>query len=810
MKLFTVLFLTVVVVSFTAAVGATRRTAGPSSQTFRQYNSTIMTYQGQPQIAGWAVAPMVSRVLQTLWCPAASVFVLLTQGGELYTADVFGQTFNQLSNSQPLVLPTTKMAIKRDGATVVFVTLLGEIIRISQCIFSSSSSPNCYNALGFLVNRTKMMTVVKAISFTKNETLAIGTDAGFMFVKYSPTEVDIVLVPLTNATGAMSYTGNDFSAVWCNEFANASGPDVCYASSTNHLVTSNAWTTALVHVIVSGVETHFYRTPGIVDAQPAAFVLDEQRGALHMLNQQCDNILFGNGTFYRVEGFHGGLPQQNLTCGAHSVSGSGTIWMGSEQGAIVLDQNWNWKYFFGPRWLPGQGFDKGMNVSALAVGVTPSGDDVALVATDGGLSFIRHVKWTLQQKAQYMQTLRDARHNRHGLCTGVRLQRFGDISSWVEMHTANDGLWTSLYVASQAFRYAATKDPQAKKNAWGAFEGMQLLINATGQPGYPARSVRQANPCPSGWYNSPTKPGWCFMSDTSSDEIVGHLSIYPIVYDLVAETPWEKAAVAKTITNIVDYILENNFTLVDPITKKETTWGQWQPWRLNGDPDWYDDRGPNSNQIVTYLTHAYRITGSEKYLQAFNYLVNGNGYAENLVNLKITQPSDINYSDDELTYLPYLSFLLAEKMAGTNQSNPLYEQAKESVWLSITRTQWYVAKGRSSLWNAIFSGFSQRFSSSVNQQFVEDGKWCLETWPIQLVDWPVNNARRLDIIADPHRTRSGEQDLLTETMLPFDENPQLMWNSNPFRTQGGSGYQEVDPGPWLFPYWVGVYFGLWY
>ena len=491
------------------------------------------------------------------------------------------------------------------------------------------------------------------------------------------------------------------------------------------------------------------------------------------------------------------------------MSGSGKVWMGSVFGAMVLSQDWTWKYFFGPRWLPGEGFTAGMNVASLAVGVAANGDDVTLVATDGGVSFIRSISWTFQQKAAHYEAIRDARHNRHGLCTSVYLRQFGNISSWAEQHTANDGLWTSLYVASQAFRYAATKDPVAKRNAWEAFEGMQLLINVTGQYGYPARSARQAATCPNGWNPSPTMHGWCYMSDTSSDEIVGHLHVYPIVYDLVAEAAWEKNAVATTISNVLNYIIDNNFTLIDPVTGKETSWGRWQPAMINFNPDWYDDRGPNSNQIVTYLVHGYRITGSAKFLNAFHYLVDENHYDLNIVNLKITQPSDINYSDDELTYLPYLSFLLADKMVASNASNPLYEHAKQAVWLSITRTQWYVAKGKPSLWNAIYSGFSQRFTGTVNSKFVRDAKWCLETWPIQLVDWPVNNANRLDIIEDPHHTRSGKLDRLTETLLPFDENPQLMWNSNPFRTEGGSGYQEVDPGPWLYPYWVGVYFGLW-
>ena len=40
-------------------------------------------------------------------------------------------------------------------------------------------------------------------------------------------------------------------------------------------------------------------------------------------------------------------------------------------------------------------------------------------------------------------------------------------------------------------------------------------------------------------------------------------------------------------------------------------------------------------------------------------LVNEHGYGENVINTKITQPSDDNYSDDELNFLPYLTYFWA-------------------------------------------------------------------------------------------------------------------------------------------------------
>ena len=41
--------------------------------------------------------------------------------------------------------------------------------------------------------------------------------------------------------------------------------------------------------------------------------------------------------------------------------------------------------------------------------------------------------------------------------------------------TDNDGLWTSLLVVAESFRYHVTKDPQAQSNAWALFKGMKFL-----------------------------------------------------------------------------------------------------------------------------------------------------------------------------------------------------------------------------------------------------------------------------------------------------------------------------------------------
>ena len=54
-----------------------------------------------------------------------------------------------------------------------------------------------------------------------------------------------------------------------------------------------------------------------------------------------------------------------------------------------------------------------------------------------------------------------------------------------------------------------------------------------------ARSVLYQNTIPSygTWYHSTAYPGWVWKANTSSDEVCGHMMVYPLVYHYLAETP---------------------------------------------------------------------------------------------------------------------------------------------------------------------------------------------------------------------------------------------------------------------------------
>ena len=87
----------------------------------------------------------------------------------------------------------------------------------------------------------------------------------------------------------------------------------------------------------------------------------------------------------------------------------------------------------------------------------------------------------------------------------------------------------------------------------------------------------------------------------------------------------------RLIYNITNYIVENGYVLID-VTGQPTTWllsfsalmqplaclliserGKWSPKYLNNNESWYDERGVNAMQLLSYLVSAYRITKNEKY-----------------------------------------------------------------------------------------------------------------------------------------------------------------------------------------------------
>lgn len=629
---------------------------------------------------------------------------------------------------------------------------------------------------------------VNAVEFatTSNDALWVGSERGLFFVS---TLDGITYVNSTEGEGVVSLAvDHSNAAVW---------------AGTQHKLWrfdgSERWT--------------FFWVPAVVDAVPVSLTLDNE-GRLWVPNDESITVIAPDLTATRVRGGDG-LPVVNLTASALSPR-SGAVWFGSKMGLLrhqaqaqgADPQDPAWRYFFGARWLPGQTFDQGQRVVSLAVSREAVGvDETAVVVTDGGLAVVRQeTGWTLRRKADHYQAMVKPRHDRLGYVCSCGLGAFGDLSSWQPQADENSGLWTSMYLASQAFRYAVTKDPEVKREAWKNFEAMEFLYNVTGIRGLMARTVAQQNTLPkANWHFSSAYPGWVWQGDTSSDEVTGHMFVYPLVHDLLAETPSEKARALRLVNDTMSYIVDNGLYLID-VTGKPTRWGKWSPEYLNHNLTWTDQNGLNSLQIVSWLLSAYRLTGDPKFQHEINKLVEKHQYGINIINTKDVHPGDDNYSDDELAFLSFFTWIWASPF-----------DLRSEFTRAISRYYAIVQPVRSSLWNVVYLSASTFLSSSSLSSVDNMGSpesdtmgaaaWTLRRWPLSLVHWPVRNSQRLDLIWTEQANRFAGTDY-RPPVLPWDEGALLLWNADPFEPDGGSGHSEQAPTPFLLPYWLARYYGL--
>lgn len=549
---------------------------------------------------------------------------------------------------------------------------------------------------------------------------------------------------------------------------------------------------------------------GVVDGPPSSLTFVPS-GDLYIGNNISLSRLFVNYTFQRL-GPREGLPYRNILT-LHYLplvilnppllrplilpgvkSCGGTLLVGTGKGYSLFDVGSSRfvGYHYGPRWLPGDGVS----------GASSLYGDVFVIVSDGGIAVLRGEEWTLERKAGHYQDML-SRHTREpGLTANCPLDNY-TVSTCEPVPTDNDGLWTSWSVAAEALRYKATGIEEAKRNAWSLYRGMKFLVEVTGVSGLPARSVvrdddNQTGSIGDDWHASVTNPGWLWKGDTSSDEIAGHIFAYNFMYDLVAASLKEKMNVASTLDSIMSYIKSNNYTLVD-VTNHTTRWGVWSPDQLNYNQSWADERGLNSLEMLSGLMSAYRMTMKKYYIEAWQELVDTHGYGLNMINQKITFPRDFNFSDDELAFMQYFVYFHTLKELSHQQDKqfPL-EDAMSLGQLSLKQAWDSVKREKSSAWTSIYSFATGQNNTEILEKLV----WSLREWPLDLVQWPTTNSHRLDIHLDPEQDRYYHSGIQSVRVLPPNERTQLRWNSNPFQLDSEGSSNEMDPAPWLLPYWL--------
>ena len=534
------------------------------------------------------------------------------------------------------------------------------------------------------------------------------------------------------------------------------------------------------------------------------------------------------------------LPYNHFTCAA--AGPNGIVWFGTEKGAIRIEKG-NFYYRFSLRWLPDD------YVNDIAV----DDNETAWIATNKGISQIISEEMTLDKKSVHFVDQTESRHQRMGFIAPCELKIPYDISSSTPGISDNDGMYTSMYGAAQAFRYAVTGEAEAKELAVRSFNACKWLVDITHEPGFPARVIVDkdwpeplADPEYSHKMNINVQkhdPFWkdinprfvkskdgkyLWKCDTSSDELAGHYFFYGIYYDLVAKTEAEKEPVRQVVAAITDHLIRNGFYLKDH-DGKSTRWGNFSPEFCNSIWGW-DQRGLNSMMMLSFLNVAVHVTGDTKYDEVAKMLRDEHNYHINAMHGKeFFPPSNV---------VPWDNNLCLMSMYGLMN----YEQDPELMimWRMSLQNSWlHISKQQNAFWNSIYVALANNFAKAVEEGFFEKGDvfseagdftsqattalsevpdlgaGILETLkriPMDLIGYRMDNTHRLDIELDP---TPGQKPTMGWRVggyaVPVDERGHVRQDRDGFELdfqEVGGGKAEQEGTFFLLPYYMARYHRL--
>ncbi len=495
-------------------------------------------------------------------------------------------------------------------------------------------------------------------------------------------------------------------------------------------------------------------------------------------------------TWKQIGDRHIKMPWTDLT----SVSNiDGKIWFGSTWGAMMLREDGKFSYYASERWIP----------SDTVVDIAKGPDNSVLVLTNKGLGKICFKEMTLYDKAMFYEKQVRERHIRTGFNATLSSMTKGDVTTGSMEDSDNDGLWTSMYLAGETFRYAVTKSDEALQNVRESLDAMERLYSINGIPGFPSRSFeRRGYKYDDEAWRRADDPEWDWKSTTSSDEAIGHIFAFGAIAELV-DVPELRDKAVMLIDTLMSHVVKNNFYMID-WDGKPTRWGRWHPEYVNARPVGVGDRKINSSNIIAMLQTAYVFTKKEKYKEAAFYLMNKHGYLENLMKpMKEIgyAPSDAdelskelsdgwNHSDDEMYYCGYWGLY---RYAFNDTLRAKFREAIIDHW-EAERPE------KEGLWNIMTA-----IAGSRNID-LKEAVWYLQGYPLDLIEWSVKNSHRKDI--EPLEPNFRGQTI--KVVLPPGELRISRHNANRFDLDdNGGGRAESSAGDiWLLPYWIGRYLGV--
>jgi hypothetical protein len=395
----------------------------------------------------------------------------------------------------------------------------------------------------------------------------------------------------------------------------------------------------------------------------------------------------------------------------------------------------------------------------------------------------------------------------------------------------NQGLWTSLYATSQAYRWAVTKSDEALDNTRRAVRASVDLLRITGVEGLFARA--SVNPKLAGypserelyaqypdcdlavkhckrWIKVESGPyaGLLFKNDVSKDEYSGHIHAMGVIAKLVDDAEilgWAREIAGATAHHLIDNGLQ--FKDVDGAV---TTFGD-----MRADAATDDLPGFNAVLVLGWLKVAAALTGEQAIVDFYDHclvqrdrtqcqtpgILSDTPYPEELPTVGLNLGCLTNFSNHNMAQLSMFALL-------QHETDP---DLRATYQTALTEAMWSAddAFPMRAQANSLFTFFfevSRNPSTPRPDKELDEAICTLARYPAE------KHIRATDTLHYGKFCTDRTDHDMSLALVPIDERraDNYQWTKNPYRIEKvDEDRQRVEsPEDYLLAYWMGRYHGL--
>ncbi len=425
----------------------------------------------------------------------------------------------------------------------------------------------------------------------------------------------------------------------------------------------------------------------------------------------------------------------------------------------------------------------------LAPWETPSGIDRWQAPSPPTLS--------LREKAEAYQRRIETRH-----ATPAGVLRYRRNDDWDEAsfgwgRLADGSFFQGIYLASQALRFAATGEPEAREQILVALRGMRLLAELSGERGLLARMASPVEPPGDpGWLRSATRPGWFWKSDASKDQYAGFVHGLGVGWAVISD-PEVRSEISVLASAVADHLIENDLEIVD-WNGRRTSYGNLRG-RVFGLP-----MGVNALVSLAIAKTAAEATREERHVDFHARLVDA-GYPEIARWTHLTSLRFCSRVNQNLAYLALHPLLLLEH---DPEIRDALRSAARRLWQDVRREH-----------NAFFAFVQAALVESPLEErergardaATAEGRQSLLEFPDRKIAWPVDLTREGFDVPRAFLRCGGQPRGKQPVPLYLRPRHSNLWTSDPYRLVGrlhARGESEFAGIDYLLAYWMGRYHGL--